>query len=240
MMKNLQAKLSTISGGKVLDVGIGRGQFAWIMADSFKDYEEIIGIDVNPKILETAGKNLKQFNVTLELMSGSNIEFEDNSFDTVSIAQTIHHIPSKDEINNILMGMKRVLKPGGLFIIKEMFSDNKEEAQLSIVEYHHWIADIDRILGKNHFRTFKKQEIIDMTMELSLKDLETFEFLFDEKIEAEDEEFQRFFNKIDKRTESVKGYVMYEDIKKRGEAIKERVLKTGLSYEKEIIIMGRK
>ena len=68
-MKRLKERLSTISAGKVLDIGVGRGQFAWIMAESFKDYEEIIGIDVNPKILEKAKKNLEQFN-NIELKRG--------------------------------------------------------------------------------------------------------------------------------------------------------------------------
>ncbi|MCM1991712.1 class I SAM-dependent methyltransferase [Oceanirhabdus seepicola] len=239
-MKKLIEKLQTISAGKVLDVGVGRGQFAWIMAENFKDYDEILGVDMNSKMLEKAKNNLSQFRVRLEQMDGNNIEFDDNSFDTVSIAQVLHHIPSKEEIYQILSEMKRVLKPGGLFIIKEMFSDNHEGAYKITVDFHHWIAEIDGVLGKNHFKTFKKQEIIDIANKLNLNGVEISEFLFDEGIDTSENRLENFTNKIDKRIESVRCHEEFEELKEKGEAIRKRALNTGIGYEKEVIIIGTK
>ncbi|MBS4539353.1 class I SAM-dependent methyltransferase [Clostridium sp. D2Q-11] len=239
-METLKNRLKDISAGRVLDVGVGRGQFAWIMAENFKEYDEIIGIDVNAKILKKAEENLSQFRVKLQLMSGDKLEFEDDYFDTVTIAQVLHHIPTKEDISKMFLEMKRVLKPGGLFIVKEMFCDNHEGAGQVVVDYHHFIADIDAILGKNHFKTLKRNEILEITNNVGLESIEDFDFLFDYKIKKDKKSISSFLDKIDKRVNTIEDYDEYGEIKQRAEEIKENVKKFGLSYEKEVIIIGRK
>lgn len=67
--------------GRVLDVGIGTGK-------NFDYYElasEVVGIDLSPKSLETAQKKAERRGIphTLKVGDATNLEFEDESFDTV-------------------------------------------------------------------------------------------------------------------------------------------------------------
>lgn len=235
-MNNLIKKLNCLSGGKILDVGIGRGQFAWIMAENLKNYEVIIGLDPSRKNLEKAQKNLQEFNVDYLLGSGKEIPFNDNYFDIVTIAQVLHHIPNKREIIEVLNEMKRVLKPGGMFIVKEMYSNQLEIGRKNAEMFHNWLAKIDRILNYNHFNTYPKNEIIDMVKGVNLNSYEISEYVFDNN------QANKFniFSRIDKKIMCIENFSEYMILKQEGNKIKELVNKYGILSEKEIIIYGTK
>lgn len=239
-MEGLQKKLKTISVGRVLDVGVGIGKFSWILAEYLKEYSEIVGIDISEKKLDTAKKNLTQKNISLRLMSADNLQFDDESFDIVAISETLHHLPGKDKIGEVLREMKRVLKPGGIFIIKEMFCDHQNQTQRILVDYHHWFAEIDRVLGKVHSRTFKRNEIIDIAEELNLSEIDISEFTYYKEIFTEKELVDSLCEKCNKKIERIEGYHEYEELKKRGEIIKKNIRDYGYSYENQLVLMGKK
>jgi len=50
----LKQKLGRFSGGRILDVATGHGDFALLLVRVFADYEEIVGIDTNDQALKEA------------------------------------------------------------------------------------------------------------------------------------------------------------------------------------------
>lgn len=238
-MEQLKERLNKISGGRVLDVGSGVGEFISILKDELKDYSEIIGIDNYDKALETAQNRFKEENIKMMKMDAEKIQFQDNSIDTVCISNTLHHLPN---INKVFQEMKRVLKPGGTFIINEMFCDNQSEKQLTHVYLHHFGADIDTLTGRwCHNRTFKKQEIMNIANKEGIKILDSLEYTYNEE-ETEEEELKKELESIsqvvDKRVESIKKLPQYEEYKDKGEEIKERLYEIGLAGATELMIIG--
>lgn len=239
-MKKVIDKLKNISGGIVLDVGTGSGEFLNILHENLKDYSELIGIDVEDKNIEKVKERFKEENVKILKMDASKMEFHDNSIDTVCISNTLHHLKN---LHEILSEMKRVLKPGGTFIINEMFCDNQNEKQLSHVYIHHFSADIDTFLGRYHGRTYKKEDIIDIAKKEELIISDIIEYTYDEE-ETDDastkEEINNLVNAVDRMLNRIKEYPQYEDFKVRGEEIKERILKNGISGATELMVIGKK
>jgi ubiquinone/menaquinone biosynthesis C-methylase UbiE len=91
---------------RVLDIGTGGGEIFLSLAPYFG---QGIGIDQNPRMIETAQRNrvdLSVENVTLIQMEGSDLQFEAEEFDIVLLRHLHVYV---DEI-------VRVLRPGGYFI----------------------------------------------------------------------------------------------------------------------------
>lgn len=74
----------------------------------------ITGVDYAPSMLAGARKRFKNYkNITLLHGDAGNLMFDDNTFDTVSIANSVHCFPDVD------LGLRetyRVLKSGGTFV----------------------------------------------------------------------------------------------------------------------------
>lgn len=242
-MSELEEELKKISAGKMLDVGCGRGEFIQIITEYFKDYLEIIGIDNSEKAIAYCKENYKQENIKFVKMDAQRIEFEDNSLDTVCISNTLHHLPN---LSAVLKEMYRVLKPGGLFIINEMFSDEQTEKQLSHVYIHHLCGEMDRLMGTYHSETFKKQQIIDAAKSTGVKVESVFEYDTAKEQEAETNDkvekeiLDSCFNSVDKYLEKIKESHQYEDIKNRADLLKEKLYKVGFMGATELIVFGRK
>ena len=81
-------------------------------------------------------------------MDAGYLEFEDDSFDTVCMSFSLHHLY---DTGRVLAEMKRVLKPDEYFLVQEEFSDGEQnEAQRTHILEHHWGAEIDSLLGTVH------------------------------------------------------------------------------------------
>lgn len=169
----IRAKLGSISGGKVLDVATGSGDFIDTLMKALKNYDCFVGIDISKKNLESAEKRFRERPVRLMEMNAESLEFDDNSFGTVSMAYSLHHLV---RIDKVLAEMRRVLKPGGNLIIQEEFSDGKQtKAQKTNTLQHSWDAQIDSLLGKTHKTTLTKHRIKETIGNLLLEPIEIFE-----------------------------------------------------------------
>jgi SAM-dependent methyltransferase len=89
--------------GRVLDYGCGSKPYEELFAGA----DEYIGIDV-----EQSGHNHARSRVDL-FFDGSIIPFPDASFDAVVSFQVLEHVP---DLGLALSEIRRVLKPGGLFL----------------------------------------------------------------------------------------------------------------------------
>ena len=236
-MDFFEKKLRNLSGGKILDVATASGGFIRKLIDVFEDYDEVIGIDISDERFEEGRNDFKKDRVSFKKMDGANLPYEDDTFDTVAISAGLHHLP---DIKSVLLEMKRVLKPGGRFIVREMFCDHQSEKQLSDVYLHHWAARINRIEGKSHNSTMKRQEIIDLIDGLGLQEYETGEFVCHECDPEKDGKMERELADIDKDLAKVEGHPQYDSLKEEAEQVRQRILKNGYACATNLDVIGIK
>ena len=109
-MDALEERLKHLSGGAVLDIATGKGGFVEYLKDRFKDFDSILGIDPAADRIKEATTKLAGDRIRFAVMNGEKLAFEDNSFNTVSISNSLHHLT---RVEPVLSEMHRVLKPGG-------------------------------------------------------------------------------------------------------------------------------
>ena len=248
-------RLGSISGGRVLDVATGQGGFIDILINTLKNYEFFVGIDSgasqNPE--EEMRHAKAHFNgkpVELLWMNGEAMGFQDGSFDTVCISYGLHHL---DDVGTVLTEMKRVLRPGGRFIIQELYREgDKTEAQRVDKLQHEWCTVIDNLLGMTHNKAFARQRLVDFASGLGLKDLEVFDSdrlmdcLFCERNQlCEDPRYQAkhydLIGRMDETYDRIKDYPDLEirnRVKEEGEMIKTAIAKSGSAASSYLFIIG--
>ena len=248
-------RLGELSGGRVLDVATGQGGFIDTLINTLKDYDSFIGIDSgatqSPEEEMKDGRGrFKREPVELLWMNGEDMGFEDGSFDTVCISYALHHL---DDVDAVLNEMKRVLKPGGRFIIQELYCDgDKTEAQKVDQLEHEWCIKIDSLLGITHNKAFTRQRLMDFANGLGLQYVEVFDSdrpmdcLFCEKNRlCEDPKNQAMFHdsikRVDETFDMIKDYPdvdVRNRIKEEGEMIKKAIAKSGSAASPYLFIIG--
>ena len=245
----VREKLGSISGGNILDVGTQEGDFINTLMKTLREYNSFIGIDISADDLKKAREKFKDAPLELMEMNAETMSFPDNNFDTVCISYSIHHL---EHIDTVLAEMYRVLKPRGNFIIQELYSDgNQTEAQQLDKEIHNLNVKIDTILGIPHFEALTRQSLKDHVNKIGLSAVEIYESSWGVKClfckEAHDcedplrEENVDFVIKdIDADLARIIEHPAYDELKKEGESIKERVKAIGRSEASVMYFFGRK
>jgi glycosyltransferase involved in cell wall biosynthesis/SAM-dependent methyltransferase len=110
------------AGCSVLDLGSGEGYGADILAAVA---QETTGVDVSPETVEWANQKYKRSNLKFICGSATNVPIPGESiFDLVVCFEMIEHIADQEAL---LREVKRLLKPGGTFILstpnKTVYSD---------------------------------------------------------------------------------------------------------------------
>jgi ubiquinone/menaquinone biosynthesis C-methylase UbiE len=104
-----------IKGKSVLDLACGTGAF--ITAFLKQNPKEVVGVDITAGMLAVAKNRFKNnANVYLINKSFMDVEFDDNSFDFVVMANASRYIPSGQE-DMFFTKVKKWLKDDGIFII---------------------------------------------------------------------------------------------------------------------------
>lgn len=103
--------------GRLLDVGCGQGRAFGLLAQHFAP-REIVGVDIDPVMVETARITAKNcpVPVTVKQSSVSRLELPDASVDVVFCHQLIHHVADQERV---LRELRRVLAPGGYLLLGE-------------------------------------------------------------------------------------------------------------------------
>jgi len=248
----MRTKLASISGGKVLDIATGTGDFINTLMKTLKNYDSFVGIDTSKNDLESAKKRFKDQPVELLEMNAESLKFNDNSFDTVSMAYSLHHL---NKIDQVLAEMQRVLKPGGNLIIQEEFCDgNQTEAQKTNLHQHTWDAEIDTLLGKTHKATFTKHRITELVRNLQLEQIEILESTHPVKCLScekrhkcdnpkNEETIKDSIKEIDDNLKRLQGIADPEtriSLQKKGEELKERNKEYGNANPSILLAIGKK
>ncbi|MCP5099667.1 MAG: class I SAM-dependent methyltransferase [Chloroflexi bacterium] len=236
-MNIFEQTLSNISGGQVLDIATSRGGFVGRLKEHLKSYTSIIGIDVDAQILEMARDNFDEENIQFMLMDAGQLEFENGRFDTVTASASLHHLPN---IAQALAEINRVLKPGGNFIFIEMHRDAQTEAQRTLVQMHHWAADVDTARAVYHNKTFTRQELIEFIESMGLQNVTLHDFLETDSDPMDEEAIQHCEDVITKVLQRAVGFPEHESLKVRSEELRKRLHNDGVHWEPVLFILGQK
>ena len=141
-------------GMTILDIGFGNGYLEKLIYREAKC--SIYGIDISEDMVKTASKNNQKgiANGDINLVVGDccNIEFEDDSFDTITTMNTIYFW------NDTIQGLReiyRVLKDGGVFYNAVLTKES-----------------LDKVFyTKNGFKKFEKNEYVEMAQQVGFKNI---------------------------------------------------------------------
>lgn len=128
------------SGKSILDLGCATGDYCLKLEEMGF---ECTGVDINPHYVEQARKK----GVNAFLASGDNLDFANNSFDTVILFEVLEHA---DNPLNILKEAKRVARKNVLVTVPNC----SQLAQLS--EFN---LTYEHLLEKDHVNFFTKADL---------------------------------------------------------------------------------
>jgi len=227
--------LGDIVGGKVLDVATGAGGFVSYLLEGLQSFDEIVGIDVSDKGRQAFSEAFADKpNVSFEVMDGHALKFARSSWDTVAISNSLHHF---EDPRPVLDEMWRVLKPGGAFIVFEMYRDRQSPAQLTHVWLHHWAADLDRSQGIVHRHTYRRTDLVDLVRGLSLDPVRTAE-ISDTVADPKDEATMAWHESLIERQLDRAGGD--RRLVRSGERVRQRLRDVGIQGATELLFVGRK
>jgi phosphatidylethanolamine/phosphatidyl-N-methylethanolamine N-methyltransferase len=115
-------KLDIQPNERVLEVGVGTG----IALPMYPRHCRIVGIDLSPGMLEKAQRRKAEhrlYHVELHQMDAGQMEFADDSFDTVMAAYVVTAVP---DYRKVVSEMIRVCRPGGRIVMLNHFSNGNK------------------------------------------------------------------------------------------------------------------
>ena len=147
----LLEKLSHISFQSALDLGCGTGEMMRriLQADASKD---LCGIDLSEEMLAAARSKLPA-QVRLLLGDSEALPFPDASFDVVFCNDSFHHYPAP---RNVLREVRRVLKPGGTFLMGDCWQPFAGRVIMNFYMRHSREGDV---------KIYSKAELVSMLSE---------------------------------------------------------------------------
>ncbi|MBI5410701.1 MAG: methyltransferase domain-containing protein [Nitrospirae bacterium] len=115
-------RLSVRQGEQILEVGVGTG----LSLPLYPRHCKVVGIDLSSGMLEKAHERVRAHgleHVELTRMDAGQMEFEDDSFDTVMAAYVVTAVP---DYRKVMTEMIRVCRPGGRIIMLNHFSNGNK------------------------------------------------------------------------------------------------------------------
>jgi SAM-dependent methyltransferase len=233
----VEEALSRIYAGQILDVATGSGGFITFLLDNIGDFSEITGIDSSLRPLDAARNAFLRDNIHFLQMDAARMKFPDQYFDTVCISNSLHHM---EDLPAVLNEMGRVCKPGGQFIISEMYRDGQTETQQTHVALHHWWAAVDTAEGIHHRETYTRRELVEITDKISLKSPSYFDL---KDLDANPKDAQLIHELdgiIDRYIQRLKGIGGGVELLQRGETLRQRVHQVGFHGATSLLVIGKK
>ena len=226
--------LRHISGGRVLDVATGSGGFVHTLIDGLRDFDEIIGIDADPDVAEGFADAFRhRADVRFVTMDATQPAFEEGSFGTVAISNSLHHFADPEQI---LRQMVVMLRPHGHLVMAEMYRDHQRPAQVTHVRLHHWAAALDALDGIVHRRTYTRRQLLRLVERLDLVDLRLTD-VADESDAREAGTLAQIDRVIDRQLQRAVGH---PELESEGTSIRRRVHRIGIQGATTLIAVGRK
>ncbi len=111
--------IKSVKPESILDIATGTGDLA-ILSSKAKP-KKIVGIDISQNMLNVAIEKVKKKGledlIAMQKEDSENLSFEDNTFDLAMVAFGVRNF---ENLEKGLSEIRRVLKPGGTFIVLEL------------------------------------------------------------------------------------------------------------------------
>ena len=244
-MENIEKYFEQITNGTVLDVATGTGSFLSRISEYLVSPDKLIGVDSKAEAIKRACDihNAKPFE--FRCMDANKLEFDDNSFDVVTVSNSLHHFENPTVV---ILEMIRVLKNNGLLVIYEMVRDKQNEKQMTHVLMHDFWGRIDSQLGVYHNNTFTREQIEKMLQENNSLALICYEEELEDNNESADnaqqyqEELQMLENVMLSYVDKAKKNKLndLESIEEAAKSLMTRLKNVGFEYATECIYILRK
>ena len=145
--------------GKILDIGCGRGFLLRKLSQIARSGTKFFGLDISSKLCQIAQEN----NPEARIIRGDAevMPYPENSFDFVFMTEALEHML---DYHKALSEVRRVLKPGGIFIVtvpnrdwlRYDYYDKIRKKDLQPVDDHYFrFQEIKTLLEKNFFKILK-------------------------------------------------------------------------------------
>jgi ubiquinone/menaquinone biosynthesis C-methylase UbiE len=129
----------------VLDIGTGTARIPLILSE-IRPQWQIIGVDLADSMLALGKKNIeeagKSEQISLQLIDGKKMPYDDHSFDLVMTNSLVHHIPNPLDL---LLEIDRIVKVDGSILIRDLLRPNS-------------IAEIDKIVQEANLHYSPRQQ----------------------------------------------------------------------------------
>lgn len=129
----------TVAGGRVLEIGCGRGVGTEIILAQF-GAAQVDAIDLDPAMIELARARLKDSAVTFWVGDATRLAVADCSYDAAFDFGIIHHVL---DWRKALAEVGRVLKPGARFYAEEILRDFLNQRLCRALFKHPWADRFD-------------------------------------------------------------------------------------------------
>jgi len=238
-MDGFTRTLGGIEGGRVLDVATGGGGFVAALAEHLASFDSITGVDTIEKAIKAANEKNEDRRIEFTVGDAANLEFADGAFDTVAIANSLHHM---ERLDSVFHEMLRVLRPGGKLIVFEMYRDGQNEPQQTHVDLHHWWAVIDTARGVYHRETYTREELVRMLAALPVAELEVADYADTDADPLAEETLAHIEKAIDhyiERAKEAEGQDV-DDLVARGEDLRDRARRVGFLGATHIVAVATK
>jgi hypothetical protein len=136
----------------------------------------------------------------------------------------------------VLVEMRRVLCPGGRFVVAEMVRDQQAAPRMTHVELHHWWGAVDTLRGIVHRETYPRAGIVAMVSGLGLEALRLAD-VEDDDDPHDPDTLAELDEVIDRYTAWAAGSLR---LQARGDALRERLREVGIQGATTLVAVGRK
>jgi len=171
----------SFSEERLLDSGCANGRLFGVLKEKNVDY---FGIDFSEKLIEIAKE--KYPGVKFQVADCLKLPFPANFFDKIYSISVLHNIPSREFQLQYLKETKRILKPGGLLILrvwdfwrrktfpklflKYTFLKSIGKSKLDFFDvFVSWKNSEGKILVERYFHCFRKKELGNLVKKAGFK-----------------------------------------------------------------------
>lgn len=135
---DLIALANVAAGHRVLDLGSGTGTLAILLKSTVPE-AEIVGLDLDPRILGIAKAKADRAGVSIEWAEGSVAvpPFAARSFDRILSSLVFHHLTDAEK-EQALAAARRLLRPGGSLHIADFAKPHSAYTRLAAAAFRHF------------------------------------------------------------------------------------------------------
>ena len=119
---------------RVLDAGTGSARIPVLLCQMRLQWQ-VFGIDLAKNMLQIGSQHVEQAGlkqqIVLELVDAKQLPYQDGYFEMVVSNSLVHHLPDPLPF---FLELKRVLKPNGAILIRDLIRPPDEETMIALVE----------------------------------------------------------------------------------------------------------